>query len=288
MSITPEQREARRQSIGSSDIAAILGIHPHLTQADIWLSKVEQLEEPDQDADWIVVGNFLEPAVLEWAGSELGCVLDTDPPTVKNGIFHAHPDGYGEVDGKKILVEAKTGQSDGYGEQYTDHVPAHVFVQVQWQMMLTNRTTCYVAAALASDYGIRFRMYVVDYDAEMCLDMAEKGRAWWEEFVVARKKPGAEPPRLQMLKRVRRTPGTSTQVDQLAIKNWLEAKDGATAWAAREKEARAELLYAMGDAEAAVSEKLGWAVTYLTQKRRGYTVEPGEYRVMRRKRLERD
>jgi len=57
--------KGRRDGLGGSDMAAILGEDPYKGAIDVWLSKVEGMESK-VDRERTEVGNLLEPVVLSW------------------------------------------------------------------------------------------------------------------------------------------------------------------------------------------------------------------------------
>ena len=281
MTITEAQRQARRGSVGSSDIAAILGIHPNMTAADVWASKVFEMEESGLSGDWIEAGNALEPAILDWAGREIGKEIEKDPPTfLKPPHYHSNPDAM--VIGEGAVLEAKTGQSEGWGEPGTDEIPPHILAQCQWHLFVCEKQTCYVAAALASEYGIRMRLYVVERDEEIMDGLRKRANSFWKEHVVPRARPGDVPPRLAMLKRIKKEPGSRVHVDPVLIDAWIQANKEKGGVERHEKRCRAALLEAMGTAESTHVDE--WEITHMEQQRRPYQVAGGSYRVLRKKR----
>jgi putative phage-type endonuclease len=280
VAITPEQREARRTSIGSSDIAAILGIHPSLSAADVWATKMFDVEDHEHKPDWFEVGDALEPGIVQWVADQLGQGVEQSPETIrKDPIFHANLDGRLD-DGN--LVEAKTGNSEGWGEPGTDEVPAHVMAQVQWQMFLADAEITYVGAALASDYGIRLRMYEVRRDEKIITALRQRAVDWWETHITQHQRPGDTPPKLELLKRVRRETGSRVHVDEMLIEAYVQADRDQKKANAAVKRAKAALIEAMEEGESTMSDK--YEVTYLSQSRKESVIKASTFRVLRYKR----
>src|SRR6185503_5563664 len=108
MPITKEQKEMRRKYIGSSDCAAILGLDPFRTQADIYYEKTGQLDKKEIVTDVTEVGNWCELAVLKWFAEKKNLTIDTQGFRVhENGIMAANLDAL-VVDDPTQAVEAKT------------------------------------------------------------------------------------------------------------------------------------------------------------------------------------
>src|SRR4051812_4359424 len=147
--ITAEQRAARRHRIGSSDSAAICGIDPYKSPADVWIEKTSDTADlPNKAA--IRIGNLIEPALVLWAQEELGIELtanlslDGHP----SGILSANLDAANLT--KRIGVEAKTTSNPAeYGEPGTDQVPDRVIVQALHQCEVAELDVVYVPVLLA-------------------------------------------------------------------------------------------------------------------------------------------
>src|SRR3990172_6593128 len=69
MALTTEQRAIRRQRIGSSDAAAICGASPLHNAADIYWSKIGELEDrPTEEQE---LGNDVQGMLCQWAAKQL-------------------------------------------------------------------------------------------------------------------------------------------------------------------------------------------------------------------------
>jgi len=165
----------------------------------------------------------LEGALLHWAGRELGCEISHS----ESDLFHVANKGPGAeilaanldglLVGKPEAVECKYANADfakGYGDEGSDEVPDHVVVQVQHQIYCAELERVWVAAALAG-YSLTLRLYQVQRDEELIAMIAEKGRQWWIEHVVAQRPPeGAETPPIEVLKVIRREPDSMIDLVQ--------------------------------------------------------------------------
>ncbi|HRR40229.1 MAG TPA: YqaJ viral recombinase family protein [Syntrophales bacterium] len=75
MPITETQREARRKHLGSSDVAAILGVDPFKNAYDVWLEKTGKVDSSDISSEAAEIGNALETGILNLAERRLGKIL---------------------------------------------------------------------------------------------------------------------------------------------------------------------------------------------------------------------
>lgn len=130
MVLSASQREARATRVGASEVAALMGEHPYMTESDVYARIVDGVSrEPSIN---MLVGAALEPHVLKLARDLLGltgargCSRAYIHPTLP---LCASPDAFY---GRTGLVEVKvTGAWSA--------IPGHVWWQAQTQMMLTAR-----------------------------------------------------------------------------------------------------------------------------------------------------
>lgn len=170
----------RRDYIGSSDIAAVLGISPYCSPVELYLRKRGEADE-QSDNPVLRRGRRLEPYVADMYADETGRILMPAVPVI--GIepwMRASPDRYSDsiTDGLRVL-EIKTANPftrRDWGDAGTDQVPVYYTAQVQWQLMVTG----YAKADLAALIGLDdFRVYTIEADAEIQRSMLERAREFW-------------------------------------------------------------------------------------------------------------
>ncbi len=139
--LTPEQLLERKNYIGGSDVAGLLGISPFASPVTVYLAKIgEPVNEPDTSiGSPIDRGNRCEDSLLKAYENETGNNV-IKMPTI------THPDHdfiRGNIDGwvkdKNILVECKTSQNrKEWGEPDSTQIPKYYLTQVALYAMLTN------------------------------------------------------------------------------------------------------------------------------------------------------
>jgi putative phage-type endonuclease len=216
MPITEQQRIERRKSLGSSDMAAVLGLDPWKNAHDVWLDKTGQIEDLKEN-EAMRAGTEFEDGVLNWAEKEeLGelernvtvpaigfpIVSNLDAKIIKNG----RP------------VEAKTSGlfgplMAGWGDAGSDVVPDHIIVQTHVHMLCTDREVCYVPTFLG---GRGFVMYYVYRDKDVLDAIMDKSIEFWDQYVVKKAPPPDIMPTLPVIKRMRREPNKVVDIYQLA------------------------------------------------------------------------
>jgi predicted phage-related endonuclease len=299
--ISQQEKLERRDSVGASDVPAILNVSPFRNSHDVYLEKTTKLEDLDlSDSMAIMVGEAVESNLVDFGYSCLpqyfteedleGMILIKDLKVKTKGIGapkHANLDGamVPDVVGQKVqpfvVIEAKTSSlASAWGPTDTNQIPDHVLVQVQFQMGISGAKHA-IVAALLSDYRLELRTYHIEFDEDMFNGLCEVVDSFWLHNVESRTPPESNIPRRETLKRIRREPNKSVSVSDKAYSGLVAAKEKLKAAQAEHTERQNELIALLGDAEEGVCEK--GTVTYFEQNRKGYEVKPSTNRVLRLK-----
>jgi putative phage-type endonuclease len=183
MQVSREQWLAeRRQGIGGSDVAAILGLSRFRTAVDVWLDK-RGMGEPQPETDAMRFGSLLEPVVIQEFTRRTGFEVRRGLPIQKS---EEHPFMLASLDGliedERAIVEAKTARTaDGWGEDGSSEIPAYYHTQVAHYMAVTDAVLAYVPVLIG---GQDFRIYTVDRDDAFVADLIEAEREFWEDHVL--------------------------------------------------------------------------------------------------------
>lgn len=282
--LTPEQIAKRRFSIGSSDAPSVCGVNPWRSAYDVWLEKTGRVE-PFAGNDATRAGDLLEPAVIQHAVNVLKpIVLDRGTElTAQMPFITATLDASAVLpSGDRCIIEGKTGgicsmlNGDGWGEPETDEIPEHYMVQVQHQLFVAGEDYQFaVVSALIPPRG--FVLYYVPRLPDLIGAIVEREIEFWR--CVQADTPPEGTPSMDALKRMRRQPNKTVEIDPVLVEMYRTAQEKAKAAEKEADEAKKLLLAALGDAEAgdAGSE----TVTYFESSRKGYVVEPTTYRQLR-------
>lgn len=282
MAITQEQREQRRLYLGSSDMAAVMGLDSWSNAYDVWLEKTGKLD-PEKDKAIFRRGNYMEAALLAFAGDELGEMI-VEPSMlefIKEGVcLCSHPDAMSIAIPKlPEPIEAKSlgwYAPDSWGEPGTDQLPDRTLIQTHVHMICTDTEFCHVPVYLPRR---EFQMYGVAFDADLGHNICDAATAFWEDYVAKDIPPENIAPSLAVLKRVRRLPDTTPFLpDGLSIRR-TTAKDAIKVAKKRVEEIDAEILKAMGQAEGGICD--GGLFTYFEQTRKEYLSPETTFRVLR-------
>ena len=256
MTLTSTQKKQRQFHISASDMAALFGLDPFKTGADVWLQKCYDTTYAEGQSVSIEMGNDFEAPLLQWAAKELGVEIITEPSRLfavcaYNPIFSATLDA--AIKDKKEAIEAKTtSMAHEYGEEGgSDLVPDRVNIQVQQQMLCHNLDRVHVVVLMGRN-GLKRELYKVERNEDIIRAIIERGESFWRDYV----KTKIQPPEsefglgsLEIIKRVVRVPQTWAEVKEALILDW-DAKRTARLEAEKaEKDALERMLTPLKDAE---------------------------------------
>jgi putative phage-type endonuclease len=201
----------RRQSgLGGSDIPAILGINPWRTPLDVYLSKVEPIDEAaaaddelSEPAYWGITledvvareyskrtGNRVQRvnAMLTLAGSPL--VANIDRAVVAPGSRVRVDSNGGALRGASGLFEAKTASAykaqDWGRNEDPDAVPLHYMAQCQAYMAVTGLEWTDISVLIG---GQRFVTKRIARDDETIRGIIDRADEFWRKHVEPRVPP---------------------------------------------------------------------------------------------------
>ncbi len=206
LSLTPEQVERRRSSIGASDMPAVLGMSNYKSTVQLWAEKrglIPMSSEGNENTEW---GTRLEAVVADaYAEKQNVGVERCETIVIPEGWRSATPD-------RKVydLANHQTGpavfpwlrmlevkcrgdfNADEFGEPGTDQIPDEVAIQVHSTMsVLRVRGIILERADVATLIGgNRFRSYIIPYDPQLDADLTEAAYNFWHHHVLT----GVEPP----------------------------------------------------------------------------------------------
>ena len=185
--LSTEQKASRREGIGSSDVAELLGISPYegASPVRLWAEKTGRLP-PDDDEETTAqaVGHALEGALVTLYERESGRKVHVSGEYVESVTDAEHPwmraNLDGRIEGAPIALEIKAvgiGMARDWDILADDGIPAYVRVQVAWQMRVAKLEEVHVVALVAGPSG--FRVFYVKRDPELeALIVAAAERFW--------------------------------------------------------------------------------------------------------------
>lgn len=189
VSDTPEWKEERRNSIGASEMAAVLSLSPWDTPRSIYMSKLGIDKEFDPVLAFI--GHESESLITKWVeqySSEAGVTLE--PAFMARSVawpwMHASFDRVSHEGGRLMTWQFKTAHQYA-GHHWDEGVPDDIRVQVQGEMAVAGTDEARVVVWIG---GREFRLFVEPRDDRFIRDyLVPQTHEFWTEHVLARVEP---------------------------------------------------------------------------------------------------
>lgn len=274
MPITEFQKQRRKDYVGGSDIAAIMGLSQYRTAYDVWADKTGKLPEYEA-GDAAKTGNALERGVLELAEPSLGKLLMNQFRVLEGTKLGTNCDALVVESGRPVEAKIRS-RDDDWGEPNTDEVPDDIIVQCTAQMLCTGTDLCHIAALLTSR-GLRVQLFFVPYNKVIAEEIVACAGDFWDKYVKTDTPPPALPS-MDVVKRLKRQPNSTIVIpDGADLVKYREETNIVKKQAEKEFEAAdLALKAALGTAEAGTFE--GGQVSYLSYHRKGYEVAECDFR----------
>ena len=197
-------REGRKHGIGASDAAAVMGISPWKTEAQLWDEKAngKMLDFHNSDT---VRGHRSESHILELYGIETGRKIFSGERIMltskRNPFMSCTLDGIDFTDeGNPIIIEVKSVKFS-HGEWSDDKIPDYYFTQLLHQLAVTGWNEAILLVRFTRNEGwasASERLYHVKRaDVQDQSDkLARKESKFWNEYVVKKRRPPCRMPAL--------------------------------------------------------------------------------------------
>ena len=288
----------RRQSVGASEVGALLGVHPWISGFELFAKKTGKITD-DSDSPALRRGRMLEQVAVQMIAEERPD-WKLQPNPMPGGEFYRDgevrlsctPDLFVEEDGQigYANCQIKSVQSSVFRKEWRDEAgelmpPLYAVVQSLVEARLTGSARAYVAA-LVVDYGIDVHIIEIPMHQAVVDRAIQATRDFWA--MIDR---GEEPP-------------IDYARDGEAIERMFAADDGSEVdlsgneraaairqqrtltasfikqHEATKKELDAEMQHILGNHSAGIFAD-GKKVTWRTINRKGYEVNPTTFRQMR-------
>ena len=230
--IRPKSREewleVRKNGIGSSEVATIVGLNPWETPYQLWRRKLG-IDPPAQENFAMRAGHYLEDAVSQFWHDETGREVikasagDWIIRDDKRPYMQVSPDRTYWLDGShtkdnKGILECKTTQKS----IDADNIPKHWFCQVTYQLGVAG----YKQGSLAwlcsgREFGYADITFVPDF-YEWLVDEVVK---FWHDCIKGGKEPSAVSVQDVLLRYNRHTDSKVTEVGDNIFTDWQDLRD---------------------------------------------------------------
>lgn len=184
--LTEQQIAERKNGIGGTDVAAILGISPYLTPYQLWEIKTGRAE-PKQilTEDKLRIRHAHEITIANEFAYRHKVELKTVPETLRHPEYpflFCHLDRV--IIGQNIIVECKSSVSylsRLWGESGTTEAPPYYRAQAHFQMLVTGYEKVIIAALIDTD---DYREFPILRDERIIKAMKEKCVHFWNHHVI--------------------------------------------------------------------------------------------------------
>ena len=292
----------RRQTVGASDMPALLGVHPFRSEFELYAEKSGQLTNAVDETPPMRRGRLLEPAAIELLREERPTWTVTGNP-IPGGEFYRDLDlgmsctpdaflvdptregrGIGQIKSVQSMVFSRSWVQDGVIEP-----PLYVVIQALQEAFLTGSTWA-VAIALVVDFGVDLHIVEIPVHAKVIDRLKNEAKKFWKR--VAKN----DPPPINFEKDADAIKalypiadeGVTVDLSQsnrimelVATRNGLKGRESDGAAATKERKTiDAEILSILG---AAAYGRLsdGRIIAAKTTSVKGYIVEPSSYRTVK-------
>lgn len=157
-----EWLEARKNRIGGSDAACIVGMNPYRSNVELWEIKTGQVEAEDiSDKPYVKYGSEAEQHLrelfkLDFPQYKVSYVEDNMWLNSDYPFAHASLDGWLEDEqGRKGILEIKTTNilQSMQKEKWKNRIPDNYYCQVLWYLGVTGFDFAILKSQLKYDYG---------------------------------------------------------------------------------------------------------------------------------------
>lgn len=280
--------ESRKEGLGASEAAIVLGISPYKSAYELWAEKrglLERSEVADSEAaEW---GIRLEPIIIQAFAERTGRQAECYPPHA----LHRHvalPWMLATPDARQLTgrgpgtVQIKTASQYKMGE-WKDGPPLHYAVQIQHEMAVVGVEWCSIVVLIG---GQRLRFFDVERNDRFLDAMIPQLADFWE-----RVESGA-PPEIDGSVRAAKAlarlhPDDNGETIILPgeaatwFEEWQDAKDKISTLEKQEQLAKNRLVEAIGPNTIGVIAGYG-SLSLKTQSRKETISAASKYRVLRK------
>ena len=184
----------RRQGIGGSDVAAIMGVSPFATLRDLYNDKCGNPDVIQTEDNWVAkeVGHRLEDLVAKIFAYKTGYKVFAVRKLFRHpfhSFMQANVDFFVELpDGSIAILECKTTNYNSKEKWNDGAVPVNYEWQCRHYMAVMNLSCAYIACLYGNNEN-EFVYRRIDRDEVIEADMIEMEAHFWNEYVLGRIEP---------------------------------------------------------------------------------------------------
>lgn len=170
--------QSRKESIGGSDAASLLGLNPYSSPYALWAEKTGAIRPEDvSEKEAVRLGNFLEPYVAQRFSEITGKKVRRENYILKNSDYpwaHANVDRL--VIGEKAGLECKTTSALNLKKFKNGEYPANYYCQCMHYMAVTGYEKWYLAVLIGNH---DFRIFEICRDEDEIAALMTAEEQFW-------------------------------------------------------------------------------------------------------------
>lgn len=184
---TSEWLKWRDSGLGASDIAALYGKHPYITEYQLWLEKTGQKERSSFCNEAMEYGNQQEKIAFDalktdhnFFDLESGCIEHPSLPHL-----HASLDAYSASANRIFEIKSPHGE-DNKSITIYEHIPEGWIYQMQFQEALVRLYNAEIKNSMFRWIGKdqKNKLFTLQSDLALQADMIQRADQWWMHHVV--------------------------------------------------------------------------------------------------------
>lgn len=184
-----EWRALRKQYIGGSDAASVVGMNPFSSQFSLWAEKVGKTPEFEGNLA-TEVGTFLEEFVAKKFERETGKTVRRCNLSLVNDEY---PWAIANVDrlivGEDAGLEIKTTSELNMKRFKNGEYPGNYYCQCVHYLAVTGKKRWYLAVLIGNR---EFNIFTIERDEEEIKALMDAEHRFWQKYVETRKAPPAD------------------------------------------------------------------------------------------------
>lgn len=221
----------RAKDVTSTQVAALFGVSPYLTEFELWHQKRNGIVEEFEQNNRTRWGNRLERTIAEMFAEDYALqeLHKLNAYMRREGLRLGASFDFAAFDlsAQMVLIECKNVDFMEYKEKWTEtEAPAHIELQVQTQLLLSGYRRAFIVALVG---GNNLVVHEREPDAEVQAKIIDKVAAFWSSVDAGiEPKPDFVRDADLLLSRIyNRSDGTEIEADAETVEllhQWLAAK----------------------------------------------------------------
>ena len=172
-----EWLEHRRNAIGGSDAAALVGMNPYSSPYSVWADKLGKLA-PTPDNEAMKQGRDLESYVAQRFTEKTGKKVQRENAIIYNPKYPwAHANIDRKLIGEDAILECKTCSALSMKKFKNGEYPSNYYTQVVHYMAVTGASKAYIAVVVL---GKEFLVFEVERDEDEIAALMKAEEEFWQ------------------------------------------------------------------------------------------------------------